>query len=38
MRLNVLDIDPSRSGETLSVEEFAKLSNELYEDFFVESK
>ena len=30
-------IDPGRRGETLSVEEFAKLSNELYEDFFAES-
>ena len=31
------NIEPGRRGETLSVEEFAKLSNELYEDFFVES-
>jgi len=29
------DIDPRRRGETLSVEEFAKLSNSLYEDFFI---
>ena len=27
-------IDPGRRGETLSIEEFARLSNELYEDFF----
>ena len=28
-------IDPRRRGETLSVEEFAELSNKLYEEFFV---
>ena len=32
--LNSVGIDPSRRGETLTVEEFAKLSNALYEDFF----
>ena len=29
-----IGIDPGRRGETLTVEEFAKLSNALYEDFF----
>lgn len=33
-KLNSVDIDPSRRGETLTVEEFAKLSNALYADFF----
>lgn len=28
-------INPGRRGETLSIEEFAKLSNELYDDFFM---
>ena len=32
--LNSVGIDPRRRGETLTVEEFAKLSNALYEDFF----
>ena len=32
--LNSIGIDPGRRGETLTVEEFAKLSNALYEDFF----
>ena len=32
--LNGIGIDPGRRGETLTVEEFAKLSNALYEDFF----
>ena len=32
--LNEAGIDPGRRGETLSVEEFAHLSNALYEDFF----
>ena len=32
--LNEAGIEPSRRGETLSVEEFAHLSNALYEDFF----
>ncbi len=32
-KLNSVDIDPSRRGETLTVEEFAKLSNALYADF-----
>ena len=31
-------IDPQRRGETLSIEEFAQLSNELYADFFVERR
>ena len=31
--LEQVGIDPTRRGETLSVEEFAKLSNALYEDF-----
>ncbi|CAM3254838.1 16S rRNA (adenine(1518)-N(6)/adenine(1519)-N(6))-dimethyltransferase RsmA [Filibacter tadaridae] len=30
-----VDMDPGRRGETLSIEEFAKLSNALYEDFFI---
>ena len=32
--LELTGIDPRRRGETLSVEEFAKLSNALYGDFF----
>lgn len=32
--LHSVGIDPGRRGETLTVEEFAKLSNALYEDFF----
>ena len=27
-------IEPTRRGETLTIEEFAKLSNALYADFF----
>ena len=30
-----IGMDPGRRGETLTIEEFAKLSNALYEDFFV---
>ena len=33
-KLNSVGIDPRRRGETLTVEEFAKLSNALYADFF----
>ena len=36
--LNEAGIDPVRRGETLSVVEFAQLSNALYEDFFEEFK
>lgn len=32
--LSSANIDPRRRGETLSVEEFAQLSNALYDDFF----
>lgn len=32
------NIDPKRRGETLTIEEFAKLSNELYDDFFTIDK
>lgn len=32
------DIEPGRRGETLSIQEFAKLSNALYEDFYKERK
>ncbi|WP_438314060.1 16S rRNA (adenine(1518)-N(6)/adenine(1519)-N(6))-dimethyltransferase RsmA [Sporosarcina sp. FA9] len=31
-------IDPTRRGETLTIKEFAHLSNELYEEFFVAKK
>lgn len=31
-----VDIDPRRRGETLTIEEFARLSNVLYDDFSVE--
>lgn len=34
-KLNGVGIDPRRRGETLTVEEFAKLSNALYDDFHV---
>lgn len=33
-----IGMDPGRRGETLSIEEFATLSNALYEDFFEEKK
>ncbi|MBO0588066.1 16S rRNA (adenine(1518)-N(6)/adenine(1519)-N(6))-dimethyltransferase RsmA [Sporosarcina sp. E16_8] len=33
-----IGMDPGRRGETLSIEEFANLSNVLYEDFFEEKK
>ncbi|WP_342507666.1 16S rRNA (adenine(1518)-N(6)/adenine(1519)-N(6))-dimethyltransferase RsmA [Sporosarcina sp. FSL K6-2383] len=33
-----IDMDPGRRGETLTIEEFAILSNALYEDFFVAKK
>ncbi|MCZ2260563.1 16S rRNA (adenine(1518)-N(6)/adenine(1519)-N(6))-dimethyltransferase RsmA [Sporosarcina sp. G11-34] len=36
--LNRSEILPSRRGETLSIEEFARLSNELYADFYKERK
>jgi 16S rRNA (adenine1518-N6/adenine1519-N6)-dimethyltransferase len=36
--LSRVGIEPSRRGETLSIEEFAKLSNELFNDFFIEHK
>ena len=35
MRLKRSGIDPSRRGETLTIEEFAELSNALYKDFYV---
>ncbi|MFJ7828452.1 16S rRNA (adenine1518-N6/adenine1519-N6)-dimethyltransferase [Psychrobacillus sp. OK028] len=31
--LEKIGVDPTRRGETLSIEEFGKLSNELYEEF-----
>lgn len=31
-------MDPGRRGETLTIEEFANLSNALYEDFFIKRK
>lgn len=31
--LEKVGVDPTRRGETLSIEEFGKLSNELYEEF-----
>ncbi|MBE1556191.1 16S rRNA (adenine(1518)-N(6)/adenine(1519)-N(6))-dimethyltransferase RsmA [Sporosarcina limicola] len=33
-----IGMDPGRRGETLTIEEFAKLSNALYDDFFVPKK
>ncbi|WP_186673325.1 16S rRNA (adenine(1518)-N(6)/adenine(1519)-N(6))-dimethyltransferase RsmA [Sporosarcina sp. BP05] len=33
-----IGMDPGRRGETLTIEEFANLSNALYEDFFEEKK
>ena len=33
-----IGMDPGRRGETLTIEEFANLSNVLYEDFFEEKK
>ncbi len=33
-----VNIDPKRRGETLTIEEFAQLSNELYDDFFTIDK
>jgi 16S rRNA (adenine1518-N6/adenine1519-N6)-dimethyltransferase len=33
-----IGMDPGRRGETLTIAEFANLSNALYEDFFVERK
>lgn len=34
--LEVAGIDPKRRGETLTIEEFARLSNALYDDFHIE--